>query len=140
MKAISDTHRSLQAGALYFIIVFAVGFALGTIRFLVVVPMVGELVGVLIELPILLTLAWVISARVIVRTKVPHRLGSRLIVGASAFLLLVSAEFVLSIWVFGNPVDAHFAAFRTPHGAAGLAGQAIFALLPTVQLLHRPGP
>lgn len=97
MNPFPDSYRSLQAGALYFILVFAIGFVLGTIRFLVVVPEVGELLAVLIELPILLTLAWVISARVIVKTRVPRRLGPRLIVGASAFLLLLSAEFVLSI-------------------------------------------
>jgi len=113
---------------------------LGTIRVLLVVPNVGELVGVLIELPILLTLAWIISVRVVVKAQVPHRLGPRLIVGASGLLLLLSTELVLSIWLFGNSAEAYFEAFRTPQGAIGLAGQAAFGLFPVVQLLIPPKP
>lgn len=134
------TYRSLRAGTLYFLIVFAIGFLLGTIRFLVIVPKVGELVAVLIELPILLTLAWVICAGIMLKAQVPRRPGPRLIVAATSLLLLLSAEFVLSIWLFGNSVDAYLGSFGTLHGAVGLAGQVAFALFPVIQLLTPSGP
>lgn len=140
MNSTSATSRSLLAGALYFVLVFAIAFLLGTIRFLVIVPRVGDFVGVLIELAILLPLAWVICARVMIRSRVPHRPAPRLIVSASAFLLLLSTEFVLSFWLFGTSVDAYFGSFGTPHGAFGLAGQVAFALFPVVQLLTPPKP
>jgi hypothetical protein len=137
MELSSDIHKLVRAAFLYFIVVFAIAFVLGTIRVLVVVPKVGELVGVLIEVPILLTAAWIVSLRVIARTHVPHKFGPRLIVSGCAFLFLVSAEFGLSTWLFGNSPAAFFASFRTLHGAIGLAGQVTFAMLPIVQLFVR---
>lgn len=132
--------RSLRAGALYFAIVFAIGFVLGTIRVLAIVPTAGDVVAVLIELPILLTLAWIVCARVMHRNQVPRRCGPRLVVAASSLLLLVTAEFALSLWLFGNSAGAYLDSMTTPHGAIGLAGQVAFALFPVIQLVTPPEP
>jgi hypothetical protein len=48
----------LRAGVLYFTIIFVIGFALGTIRVLLLVPRLGAVTSELIELPIILTAAW----------------------------------------------------------------------------------
>jgi hypothetical protein len=50
--------------------------------------------------------------------------------GAVAFVLLMAAELGLSVFAFGRTVGEHLDTFRTAGGAAGLAGQIVFALLP----------
>jgi hypothetical protein len=63
----------LKAGAVYFTIVFAVGFLLGTVRVLVLVPRVGETAAVMIELPIILAASWITCRWLIARFSVPAR-------------------------------------------------------------------
>ena len=129
--------RILRAGALYFALVFAIGFLLGTIRVIVVGPSVGELNAVLLELPVILAASWFICRRLTTSLQVPPDLTSRVGMGASAFVLLLAAEVVLSVFLFGNSLDRHFENFRTFHGAIGLAGQFAFALFPIIQLRQR---
>jgi hypothetical protein len=46
------------AGALYAIIVFLIGFILGTIRVLLLAPRLGETTAVLVEAPMILAASW----------------------------------------------------------------------------------
>jgi hypothetical protein len=124
----------VKAGSAYFALVFGIGFILGTIRVLVVAPRLGDLVAVLIELPIILTAAWIICDRVSARFLVPDRWRSRFVMGGIAFALLMVAELGLSVLLFGNSIGEHLGAYRSSHGALGLTGQLIFALFPLVQL------
>ena len=64
--------RAAWAGLAYFGIVFATGFALGTLRVLAVTPRLGENAAVLLELPIILTLSWVACRWLISRFDVPR--------------------------------------------------------------------
>jgi hypothetical protein len=130
-------HSSLRAGAAYFAIVFAIGFILGTIRVLLVAPRTGELAAVLIEVPLMLMAAWVVCSSLTSRFKVAPRPKNRIVMGASAFSLLLIAELLLSVYAFGNPVDSTVAAYLTPQGRIGLGAQVVFALLPVIQLLGR---
>ena len=50
--------QATGAGALYAIIVFVIGFILGTIRVLLVAPRLGETIAVIIEAPVILTASW----------------------------------------------------------------------------------
>ena len=50
--------RATKAGALYAIIVFVIGFMLGTIRVLLVAPRLGETTADIIEAPIMLAASW----------------------------------------------------------------------------------
>jgi hypothetical protein len=52
--------------------------------------------------------------------------------GGFAFMLLLVAELVLSLTLFGGTVAGFVANFANPEGAAGLAGQVAFAALPLV--------
>lgn len=126
----SDIERSLVAGAYYFQIIFAAGFALGTIRTLALAPALGETTAVLIELPIILAAAWFVAGHMIRRFKVPGE--HRLAMGAFAFTLLVLAEAVLSVFLFGRTLTQHVAHYRSVPGAMGLAGQIVFALMPAL--------
>ena len=44
--------------ALYAAIVFALGFALGTLRILFLAPVAGELAAAIVEVPLMLALSW----------------------------------------------------------------------------------
>jgi hypothetical protein len=50
--------QATKAGALYAIIIFVVGFILGTIRVLLLAPRLGETTAVIIEAPIMLAASW----------------------------------------------------------------------------------
>lgn len=126
--------RSATAGVVYFALVFGVGFVLGTLRVLFIVPRLGEFMAVIIELPIILTAAWIICDRISARLVVPRRWQTRLAMGAVAFVLLMLAELALSIALFGDTVAKHFAAYAAAPEAVGLAGQALFAAFPLIQI------
>jgi hypothetical protein len=127
----------LRAGFFYFVIVFAIGFVLGAIRVLVLVPRIGELLAVLIELPLMLTASWIVCKSLIARFQVAHEVFDRIVMGATALAFLLVAETVLSTCVFGNPIEATFINYLAPHGFIGLCGQLAFAAIPLLQLLKR---
>lgn len=54
--------QALKAGVLYFLVVFAAGFALGSVRVLWAVPYFGARTSELAETPVILAVA-VISAK-----------------------------------------------------------------------------
>ena len=92
---------TLKAAAAYFALVFTLGFVLGTLRVTMLVPRLGELMAVMVELPLMLTAAWFICRGVVRHFGVPAAAGPRLAMGAVAFALLTMAEFALSVAVFG---------------------------------------
>ncbi|QKV17971.1 hypothetical protein [Oricola thermophila] len=124
---------ALRVGAAYFAIVFAAGFALGTIRVLVLEPAVGETAAVLIELPVMLTISWFACGWLIRRFAVAQDLNTRIAMGGIAFVLLMAAEFTLADVALGLPPNAYLAQFATLPGLMGLAGQIAFGVIPAVR-------
>lgn len=122
-----------RAALAYFASVFAIGFALGTLRVLLVAPALGALPATLVELPLMIAAAWLACGGVLRRWPVAPDPGARLAVGALAFALLIGAELLLGRFGFGRDLAAQRAAMLRPEGLAGLAGQAVFALLPLVR-------
>jgi hypothetical protein len=127
---------ALKAGAVYFVLVFLVGFALGTVRVLMLVPRMGAVRAVLLETPVILTASWTICGWLLRRFRVPAFAGARLAMGGVAFVLLMLAEALLSLATGLGPA-AYFASLGTSEGALGLAAQSAFALFPLVR--RRPG-
>jgi hypothetical protein len=124
-------HRTMTAirlGAIYFAAVFVVGFALGTIRTLVLVPRLGEIGAVAAELPVILAAAWIICGR-LVRDRGLTR-SEAAGTGAVAFVLLMLAEAALSVGLSGRTVTEHLALYGEPAHLLGLAGQMAFATFP----------
>jgi hypothetical protein len=127
---------SIRAGLSYFLLVFACGFVLGTLRVTLIIPRIGELAAVALEVPILLTLAWLICRCLIRRFDVPAVTGARLVMGAVAFALLMLAELVLSVLLAGRTPAQHWALYRDLAHQIGLVAQIGFAAMPLLQL-HR---
>lgn len=125
---------AIRAGLLYFLGVFAVGFLLGTVRTLVLVPRIGALAAVALELPLMLLAAWWVCGVVMRHVPVPPAALLRLTMGGSAFSLLMAAELALAVWGFGQAPAAYAASFTTAAARLGLAGQIGFALIPLIRL------
>jgi hypothetical protein len=122
----------LSNGSLYFVAVFATGFVLGVLRTLVVLPVVGPLWAVLIELPVILGIAWLVCTRILQRRPLsqPAAVG----MGAVAFSLLMVGEAGISIVLARHSLVEHLALYaQLPH-QLGLAGQLAFAALPWIQV------
>ena len=124
---------AIRAGLLYFLGVFAIGFALGTLRTLVLVPRFGALAAVAMELPLMLLASWWVCGAVLRRIRLPPERLLRLTMGVTAFLLLMGAELALAVWGFGQSLAAYRAGFAASAAQLGLAGQLVFALLPLVR-------
>jgi hypothetical protein len=128
--------RATKAGALYAIIVFVIGFILGTIRVLLVVPRLGETTAVIIEAPIMLAASWFVCRWCMDRLSVGRTIPARSLMGLVAFLVLMSAEVGLGA-VLGRLLVDQVAAYGSPAGAIGLAAQVIFATFPVIQIWRR---
>jgi hypothetical protein len=126
----------ILAGIAYFSLVFALGFLLGTVRTIFVqdAPSAIRLLGVLIELPIMLSASWFICRYIISRFAVAPRVVARAVMGSLAFALLFLAELLVGALLFGRTPSEHFALYRDASYALGLAAQIAFALMPLVQL------
>ena len=128
--------RATKAGALYAIIVFLIGFILGTIRVLLLAPRLGETTAVVLEAPFILTASWFVCRWCVDRLDVRRSVPARSLTGLVAFLLLMSAEVGMGA-VFGRSLVDQLAAYGSPAGAIGLAAQVIFALFPVIQVWRR---
>ena len=125
-----------KAGGLYAIIVFAIGFILGTIRVLLVLPRLGQTAAVVIEAPMMLAASWFVCRWCVNRLDVRCTIPARSSMGLVAFLALMSLEVALGA-VFGRSLADQLAIYETLAGAIGLAAQAIFATFPVIQVWRR---
>src|ERR1043166_2007513 len=87
--------NAITAGVIYAILVFLIGFILGVIRVLLIVPRLGEPAAVLIETPIILAVSWVICRWCVDWLDVRRRIGARSVMGVLAFVALLTAR---TIW------------------------------------------
>lgn len=122
-------------GLAYFLVVFAAGFVLGVLRTLVVIPAVGELLGVVIELPVILTVSWIACGWAVLRFDVPGTTATRMAMGALAFALLMVGEVLVSITLADRSLAEHWALYRSLPARIGLLGQLVYAVFPLVR--HR---
>jgi hypothetical protein len=129
----SPASTPITAGALYFALVFAAGFALGTLRVVVLAPRVGALGAVAVELPIILALSWFACGFIVARLRVPPRFDARVEMGGVALALLLFTEFALAA-AFGDGSLSFAQSWLTAEGALGLAGQILFAAFPVLRL------
>ncbi len=127
----------LLAGTAYFAIVFAAGFMFGTLRVLLVAPYVGPLFAVLIEMPFMLGIAWLVCRTLMRRMNAPNVRTAGIVMGATAFVLLMAGEYLLALGFNGVTVSQYMAQIATPPGLLGLAGQVAFAAFPVLQTKKR---
>jgi hypothetical protein len=121
--------RIARAAIVYWAMVFALGFVLGTIRVTWLIPLVGLLAATIMELPIILAASWFAAGWLVRRFRITS-VGEALIVGALALAILMAAECALAGVLLGQTPAQWLAGLRQPHALLGLAGQVVFALMP----------
>lgn len=122
--------QTIEAGGFYFALVFGVGFVLGTIRTLWVVPRVGTRKAELMETPIMLVVTIVAARWIILRLGLPFAFSARLGMGFIALLLLLVAEFGLVLWFRGQTIREYFARRDPVAGTVYYVMLAVFAAMP----------
>lgn len=130
------TTSATRAGLAYGLIVFALGFLLGTLREFVLAPIFGRGPVVLVEGPLILLASWFIAWMTIRRFGVAATATARLIMGGLAFALLMVGEAAVAVFGFGRSLAMHLAAYATAQGMLELALQAAFALFPLLHLFR----
>jgi hypothetical protein len=133
MAAWTPVGRSIAAGAVYFAMVFSLGFVLGAARVIITAPALGEAPAVLLELPVVIVASWFASGFCVARIAVPPKTADRLIMGLLALGLTLAAELGVSVLLFERTAASHFATYSHFAGLAGLAAQGVFALIPLIQ-------
>jgi hypothetical protein len=102
--------KGVQAGIHYFFIIFAVGFVFGVLRTLALeaFPSVTRLGAVLVEIPIILVIAWMVCGTLVKRFKIAENNTASIVMGISALTLLLFAEAGLSAALNGLSLQEHF--------------------------------
>ena len=122
--------RTLKAGILYFLFVFGVGFVLGIIRTLLVVPRLGTRTAELLEQPVMLVV-FVIAAKLLTkRLAVPPAPLIRLGMGGIALFLVVVTELALPVLLMGVSVREYIGSRDPVSGAVFCANLCLFAAMP----------
>ncbi len=120
----------LNAGVLYFVLVFGAGFVLGPIRILWAVPRFGERAAELMETPIMLVVI-ILAARWIARRLVVPPTPSRLLgIGFVALGVLLVAEFTVVLWLRGLAIRGYFASRDPVAGTVYIVMLGVFAIMP----------
>jgi len=120
----------VKAGVLYFALVFGVGFVLGAIRTLWVVPRVGTRKAELMEMPIMLVVTIAAARWTVLRLSVPMMWSARLEMGCVALVLMLIAEFGFVLWIRGLSIKDYLATRDPVSGTVYYAMLMVFAIMP----------
>ena len=116
-------------GAVYFALVFGVGFLLGIVRVLALVPRFGERWAELAEMPLML-IAIVVSARFVVRRFPATQRLSYLASGGIALFLLIVVELSVVLSMRSMSISQYVAERDPVAGSVYVVMLAVFALMP----------
>ena len=120
----------LKAGVLYFVVVFAAGFMLGTIRTLWVVPRLGLRRAELLEAPIMFVVTILAARWIVLFLAVPIQNSARLGMGVLALTLLILAELALVRWMRGLSIRQNLATRDPVSRAAYYSLLVLFSVIP----------
>jgi hypothetical protein len=122
--------QTIEAGVLYFALVFAAGFVLGIVRTLWAVPRVGTRKAELMEAPIMLVIAIVVARWIVMRLAVSPTPSARLMMGCIALFLMLVAEFGFVLRLRGLTIRDYFASRDPVAETVYYVMLAVFAVMP----------
>jgi len=128
----NEIFEAVKAGSLYFLSVFGAGFLFGCIRVPFLVPLLGRRYAELLEIPFMY-LAVRKGSEFVVRTfGLQEKIGVRLIMGFTGLTLLLGAEQILGMMLFGR--SSIFEDRDPVSGTAYFAMLGVCALMPLIRL------
>jgi hypothetical protein len=123
----------------YFSTVFGVGFVLGSIRILWLIPRTGVRTAELLEMPIMILATLLITRWVARGYKLSPVLSMRLAIGFLALLFLVAAEVGLGVALRGLSVSETITNRDPVSGAVYILALVLFALMPALVVRQGTG-
>ena len=117
------------ASVTYFGIVFLAGFILGSVRVLLLVPLLGERNAELLELPVMTIISYLAAVFVIQKFSISTFL-SGLIVGLVGLILMLVLEFTVVLSLQGLSVGEYLNSRDTLSGYAYALSLALYAIFP----------
>ena len=120
----------MKAGVLYFALVFAAGFLLGTIRVLWITPRTGTRTAELMEAPVMVLVSLLAARWTVRRFALPSSAPTRLGTGLVALGLLLLTEFTVVLWLRGMTLRDYVANRDPVAGIAYIVALLLFALMP----------
>lgn len=120
----------LQAGLLYFILVFGAGFVLGPIRILWAEPAFGTRAAELIEMPVMFVVITFAARWTVRHLAVPRIPSQRFGIGLIALGLLLVADFTVVLWLQGLSMEDYFASRDPVSGTVYLVMLGVFGIMP----------
>jgi hypothetical protein len=122
----------VKAAVVYFLIVFAAGFALGTIRELWVSSMIGTRAAETAEVPLMIGIGALAAIWVVARFGLRRQLGMRVAAGVLAVVLLLATELALVLPLRGLTLQEYLASRDPVAFAAYVVGLLFVALMPAL--------
>lgn len=124
---------TLRAAFVYFLILFLIRLVGNVLRVYVFAPMIGHAMTAVLEIPVLLLLAWMVSRTLINCFGMRRRLSQAALMGVATLAMLLVAEAALSTSL-GDSLDQFLRSFGRAPGGLGLLGAVILSFFPAVQV------
>ena len=124
------SRRVLLAAALYFGIVFGVGFLLGAVRVPFLVPRLGERVAELAEMPLMFVAIFLAAGHVVRKYGASVAPLGWVLVGALSLAFLVASELLLAVVLAGRGIGEYITSRDPVSGSVYLALWVVFAAMP----------
>jgi hypothetical protein len=128
--------RLVRLALAYFGLVFAVGFALGVVRVLWLVPRVGERSAELIEAPVMVLASYLAARALFGRAAVGLSREGAARAGLLALGLLVVVELTVVLSLRGLTWDEYVSQRDPVSGTVNLGSLVLFALMPVLVALR----
>ncbi|MGL4728066.1 MAG: hypothetical protein ACRCWO_04855 [Bosea sp. (in: a-proteobacteria)] len=128
-----------RAGWVYFGMIYALGFLLGAVRETWLAPRFGSFWPRMFEMPFMLAASWFAAWWVVNRYGLEVG-AQRMIMGLTAFVLLMVGEALVSMFAMGRTFAQHVAAYVSLQGGLTLAALAAFAVFPLIVRLVPDAP
>jgi hypothetical protein len=126
----TDTMRRTVDGVRYGTAMFGVGFVLGTVRQLFILPHTGLTGALAIEVPIIVAISVLVAKWIIIRRGSRDTSFGYLVTGMAGLATLFAAEELLSRLLNGRSVFAVWADFSAAASVINICGLALFTLMP----------
>lgn len=119
---------SIFYAVIYTILVFAIGFGLGVVRNIHIVPKIGKFYAVLLELPFIIGASFLIASFLNSQIFAPNRI----FISIFSLIFLIIIEFLFAHFMFKMSLSKFLNKYKKADGQLGLFGQICFALLPLI--------
>ena len=126
----------VKTGAIYFALVFAAGFVLGTIRTLWVVPALGARNAELAEAPLMVLASFFVARWIVPRFLKLSTSTFRLAAGIIALALMIVTEFTVVLWIRGGTIREYWSGRDPVSGTVYFIALGLYAVMPLLVRRH----